>query len=71
MGIRIEVLDSSQGPSDTRTTEIELPAVPRIGETIHFYDGAPGDDKGEWSITVKAVLWIPQSGEAKVQIRGW
>jgi hypothetical protein len=69
MAIRIEVIDTSQGPADARTSEIELPAVPRIGETIHFYD----DDKGggEWSITVKAVLWLPQSGEAQVQIRGW
>lgn len=67
--IRIEVLDSSQGPSDIRTHEITLPAVPRVGETLHFYDDEKGG--GEWSITVKAVLWLPQSGEAQVQIRGW
>lgn len=71
MGIRIEVLDTSKGPMGAGGAErdIELPAVPREGETIHFYD-ADGDGR-DHSITVKAVLWLPQSGEAQVQIRGW
>lgn len=65
MAIRIQVIDTSQGPADSREHRLELPDVPRVGEQIVFYT----DNGGEHIVTVHSVFWLVNSAEEDVQLR--
>lgn len=61
--MKIQFEDSSATPGKPRVVVMEVPACPRIGESVHL-----DEDSG---FEVRSVLWTPGDPNYDVVVRGW